>query len=1000
MRTINRQPYSVKQLSYGDIKYKFFNHSNWKGVCDDKNYLSIDQETFADSNNVYVDGEGVLRSRPSLKIMTIEGLQDVVDVWTFGPWQVYQVGSIDSYKLVFRKGDTIAKSNIAVSNEFKLVLADEKIFVFEKNNLSYFDTVTNEFFSNATSKIYVPVTQTVSKGVSTDNESPNVLTTSYITHYLYNQGESMLNISGKTGTVTIGDNVYTLTFQDLTNVVLVKSVRILTTENYMDGEPLVFVNSAAGFTMIGEWNDESGYTLYWSNDDNVFTRLPVLPDQLSKDYTILPAISQSADHVYAVLYKDDGPYAYTIFYAKNTNIVPFNTWTKLTDYFTQAENIVLVSYSKIPALPGTSKSKIKGIVGYYFDEKIYAFSILAYEKDNLTVIPKLCDCMSVNDVKKVLYRNIQYVVSTSSSVPLAILTTYCNKDFFISYVNYTDAKNSARSDYVVRRLSDFTDISGIPSIFKYSTNTSKANWTIIKYAKQIQISAVGKSVSIDILLPKVYKYETSIASQEACQIHRIGFNYTEELYNTLTDYSSIVYSKYIPLPDTVILPVEHSTTAVTDTSNITYYIPILSDVKYIIASYVNNILIYSHLLYSTEPVKLMFNGIPVSIGDYFYIVNENKLYTSKNLGTITVDVTTEGELNFDVFDHETELSNYFVSKGKNLYINAQGQNVEVDDFQWYFPERNIQEFDYEITNLHPISTTEIAVFLRDSIYYVKPTTITLSSIETVAYSYYKSRIPLGCEEGSDVITSYDNKYTMFVTKRGFVAMSYQDFIASEEQALTFLSDEIYDLFNEWNIGGIKLCQYNFWIILYRPGIAKAFIFDMRSNSWWPVEYNSNGKKLIEIDRKLYLLNAGNDSMYYFDKGNDKYYDGNKPETGRINWHLTSQKLHLDAINYYKHIINLTLYGYNYDNKELLTKFNLRVINYRKQTDTNEIKSFESVEYKIELTRTFVKRINYYKVNQVQYILESCRDIDQEDSVPTPLCLTAISLKYLVTGQVR
>ena len=67
MKTINRRPKSVKELSYDNVDYKFFNHNNWKGVCDDKNYLSIDQETFADSNNVYIDDEEVLRSRPSIK---------------------------------------------------------------------------------------------------------------------------------------------------------------------------------------------------------------------------------------------------------------------------------------------------------------------------------------------------------------------------------------------------------------------------------------------------------------------------------------------------------------------------------------------------------------------------------------------------------------------------------------------------------------------------------------------------------------------------------------------------------------------------------------------------------------------------------------------------------------------------------------------------------------------------------------------------------------------
>ena len=137
VRTINRQPYTVKQLDYGDVKYKFFNHSNWKGVCDDKNYLGVDQETFADSKNVYVDSEGLLKSRPSVKqyVMTQSGLQYIYDLWTFGQWTVYEVRSNNVPALIFCKGDKVSQA-LTVEPDFKLVLADEKIFVFEPNNLS------------------------------------------------------------------------------------------------------------------------------------------------------------------------------------------------------------------------------------------------------------------------------------------------------------------------------------------------------------------------------------------------------------------------------------------------------------------------------------------------------------------------------------------------------------------------------------------------------------------------------------------------------------------------------------------------------------------------------------------------------------------------------------------------------------------------------------------------------------------------------------------------
>lgn len=1004
VRTINRQPYTVKQLDYGDIKYKFFNHSNWKGVCDDKNYLGVDQETFADSKNVYVDSEGLLKSRPSVKqyIMTQSGLQYIYDLWTFGQWTVYQVSNHyteglsgkEMCDLIFSNGE-YSTISIPVLWPFKLIQSDGLIFVFSKDALSYYDTINKVWYNytgeKAKNKIYTPVTSVVVKGVSTDNESPNVLTSSYITRYVYENRESVLNIKGKTGTVKIGDYTYTITFDSLTQLTLVTNIRVLTDKNYMDGQPLVFTNSL-GYVLLGEWNDDTGYTLYYSNDELIYIQLPALGNQLDKAHTLLPAISQSTDHVYAVLYKDDGPYAYTIYSNSNAGVIPFMVWTNLAKNFSFNTNeVTKVGYATAPT-GFTQRSVFNGEAGYYLDEKIYGFVMLGAKKEFITGTCIICDCISNGTAV-----NIKYTIVTAGT---SILKTFCNSKYYIRYAFPLDKSAVGIITQMVVKLNTFAEIENLPLLIKYQYNSvtnPRIDTTVIKRSAQVQISAIEGSIFIDIILPT--SYGASGVNTE-CNIRRIGFNYNESLYaSTTLDYSSVSFEKYISLPQDMTFSIEHNSDySITTAEGVTIYYPILSDIKYVFSSYINNIVTYKYFIYSEEAVALLFEGTPAGINKYFYIIKDNILYSSNIKSPLNIDVTTNGELTFDVFDHETELSQFFVSKGKNLYINTQGANVGVDDFKWYFPERNVQEFDYEITNLHPISTTEIAVFLQDSIYYVKPVTTTINGIETIAYSYYKSRIPLGCEEGSDVITSYDNKYTMFVTKRGFVAMSYQDFIASDEQALTFLSDTIYDMFNEWNRGAIKLFQYNFWIILYRTNTGKAFIFDMRSNSWWPIEYNSNVKKFIEIDRKPLLLSGL--YLYKLDTSNDNYFDGNSLKDGRIDWFLSSQKLHLDAINYYKHIVNLTFFGYNYGDKDVNVRFNLRVINYRKQTDTNETKSFSAVDYKIQLTRTFVTRINYYKVNQVQYILESSRDEDAEDKIPVPLSLTAISLKYLVTGQVR
>lgn len=992
MRTINRQPYTVKQLDYDDIKYKFFNHSNWKGVCDDKNYLSVDQETFADSKNIYVDSEGILKSRPSVKLMTQDGLQEIYDIWTFGQWTVYQTGKTS---LVFRKGDKLSNT-LTVNKDFRLILADEKIFVFEPNNLWYVDLTTETVSSiekiDGKDKIYVPVTKYVVLGKETEQESPNILTSSYVTHYDYTKGESITELDGKTGTVKIGNDTYIVTFDDFTELTFVKQIRKLTDKNYINDEPLVFINEGLGYVMIGEWNDDTSYTLYYSNDNVIFQSLPILEGQLSKTYTLLPAISQSKDHVYAVLYKDDGPYAYTIFYAKDTNIIPFLTWTKMIDpdaddtpyTYVYDSDISSADFNKpihISYTYGRLESQsVSGSPGYYYDEKIFGVYLAGYRLlgDNNDILQSVaCHCITYNTSKHTnnkIYAKYQNVRSQ-------LYTVFC-KDYYIAMLSGGPKTSGAYTGMQIMLKCSNTDvITGISMGYESTAQN-------IKYSRQIQFSSVQGIIYCDVLAPRDYTASTE-PEEVMLKLVRCKLSYNETLYeSSTTNYKDYFTKTNINLPDDAKIEITY-----------TYNRPNLFSAKFLISSYLTTCITFKYYMYGNDSVNLLFEGIPSGIiNNDFYIVNNDTLYTSNFDDVIQTDVTTEGELTFDVFDHETELSQFFVSKGKNLYINAQGSNVGADDFQWYFPERNVQEFDYEITNLHPISTTEIAVFLQDSIYYVKPTTVTMNNIETIAYSYYKSRIPLGCEEGSDVITSYDNKYTMFVTKRGFVAMSYQDFIASEEQALTFLSDTIYDVFNKWNKGPIKLFQYNFWIVLYRLDTGYGYIFDMRGNSWWPIEYNSNVKKFIEINRQPLLLSGK--YLFKLDKSNDNYFDGSSLKSGRIDWFLSSQKLHLNAINYYKHIVNLTFFGYNYGDKDINVRFNLRVVNYRKQTDTNETKSFSAVDYKIQLTRTFVTRINYYKVNQVQYILESSRGEDEEDRIPVPLSLTAISLKYLVTGQVR
>ena len=136
-RTFNKPPYTLNTPSNSDIKTYNFIHSNWKGINVDKNFLEVDQETFEDAKNVYVDSEGLLRSRPSSKITHIRTndgvLSNIIDVWVFEHVKIYMTENEEKYKLHIFNSDNILEIN-TVKN-IKLVLVEQKIFVFTENTL-------------------------------------------------------------------------------------------------------------------------------------------------------------------------------------------------------------------------------------------------------------------------------------------------------------------------------------------------------------------------------------------------------------------------------------------------------------------------------------------------------------------------------------------------------------------------------------------------------------------------------------------------------------------------------------------------------------------------------------------------------------------------------------------------------------------------------------------------------------------------------------------------
>jgi hypothetical protein len=130
----------------------------------------------------------------------------------------------------------------------------------------------------------------------------------------------------------------------------------------------------------------------------------------------------------------------------------------------------------------------------------------------------------------------------------------------------------------------------------------------------------------------------------------------------------------------------------------------------------------------------------------------------------------------------------------------------------------------------------------------------------------------------------------------------------------------------------------------------------------------------------------------FDFTSAKYFDMCTVKED-IDWRITSQKLHLNANNNYKHIVNMTFSAVENEDANTSLSINLTVKNYRHFVDEGKEEVFD---YRVQLIRTFVKRLNYAKVREFQYTLR----MDDENAIKLPLSLSAISIKYKIGGQVR
>ena len=1213
IKTFNRTPISVNTPNDKNIKNYFFNHYNWKGMCDDKNILAVDQETFSDCKNVYVDSEGLLRSRPSLKIKTVTytnagneyTLSDILDVWTFNDVTVYLSTSDKKYYLTFvnkNVTDNIQRelkytdSNGESHSYSKVmpILADNKIFIFSEHDFNYYDIEKN-IYATAIDFIYIPTTSVVSGNKTTELDSPNVLTKSYITKYLYDKSTNInfADLVGKEITVEVDGVSYKIKFEYNNELVFVERYSGLgennfsTTDNILgkntENIPLVQASERES-TLVCSYErvlDNKGnisavnWTIYHTLDGITFTLLPPKSKILG-----MPKISR--DGFYAFVFCEDGPWVYSLLdtdgnitgtknYAVWTNLLKAINETKYNEWIDEGFN--LNKHNSVDVYFNQTIS----VNGYFRDDRAFAFTygdglvntdgepryknfycVYCYGSDfykkvifNSTIDTPYTYTPRVSSTKLAIsadtetngtsgvpyYNNITsnnltdvqfvYVNENGATKYTAYLTdlklflnlfspayppgngTSCSGTSIL-FGNYKIADNDGNvidSGPIYNEINVSLDVMSkqgyvqnfTTSYFSFNVDVSITGDATVPQNSHIHVipgtpgssSGSGSYITInagnisgtDVISGNLLEGEPAATAQSMPNLYvafkeqrmSIAVDFTASIPNNVSydNYRGIyrierdntgetrpriIYSKLYPGSVPIVRPPLRDGLII---SNGRYMFTRLEKegekevVKVHTIKYDNDEIVSNHIttVFSEEyvsdlhflnktfvfgdpvpylltknqlftyddytsdavgydPINLLFTCFPIAyfyggnVFDSMYIATANALYISNADKVIELAETTVGETNFILPEVYALLENYYIGIGNKLYISK--SITDNGKFKWYFPEISVQPFDNSITNLQPISNSEVAIFFENEIWHSTFDAETVIDGKQGVYRYYKSKLQAGCKKGSDVLVTYDGKYTIFASNRGLVAMSYQDFIASTEQSLTYLSDNIYDMFINYiteknSLNQIKLYKFGYWIVIYKRDSKDGFVFDTRNNSWWPLSSFDKPTKFVTIDNKVEMLSAGN--MYDLNKSDADYYDYDGEFVNKVSWFVKSQKLHLSALNNYKHIINMTFVSvhdsnilqnseYNIDGLD----FKLQVNCYRKKVDgnINSLDDYVTVNYRVDTIRTYVQRLNYSKINEFQYQLSS----DEENAMDIPLSLNSITIKYKVGGQVR
>ena len=1077
-KTVNRQTFSV-DYDLDDLNQGMFSMTEFKGICDRENDVTVDQSTFSKAENVYVNDNSVLASRAPFKFA--DGEAHIVDELYFGVYglRVYKqvsgstytftiacfthetynnhIDKFSTYQFVYSGTDDITLdipkvTGIQIEDKVFIWFAGQGIIVF--NTAGYYDEASGKnlpFFEDAYKYLYIPAHTLVTNGFESELEAQNFLTDSYIKRYLYNSASqiSTKDIKDKHLSVySIDDggnrnHLYDTIGEDK-NMFSDKHIYIGNPDDYY-----VDVKYVNGVIITLRYH-KTLHTIEISYGTPIFKTVP-MPDNI-----VFRWLKLTEDGLYLV--GTAGSYLYWCAIVSVTS-----DESQLNDEFVWEKEMLDSTFS-------ADSYTRNSVVGRFLSRENYGYiwtRLINTDDFRTNLVIRQGDYVDNFIDERFLWleptEEGQYEDTSRfdfvlrNFAPANPQTYFCYFTFLsteelLGYVYPTNTDNPTRPD----NLSLGTGDVYFGAYIRIDTNIhcigGYCPWLDTDTFAMNRIEDVGYYLSD--LSRTVHETEPIIDITSYFDFrHQRNTMYIDSFYAfspsiTVNDTSSSLSIKYKNASPTQInllnvrddkIFYRYDSNNVCSENHIGFREDDLSGYKLIPWTSLDNV--YAIFYYNnTDIIYLNSDGyLCTSLSNFV----ELEIDTYEN---VTYDDDGNMIINFrpDVPDCFSALGDYYISFATiedgqfRLLMSDTRRDDETNDFLLYLPDTSEQKFSQRITNLHPLADDTMGIFTEDEIWYIQALNLDNESVTRYTKAV-KSKLPVGCRQGNDVITADNGQAILFAVPRGIVYLTPQDFVSTTDRQINYISDAIQNIYNEYYFDSvknsnaheykitipsqIKIMTYSYWICFYRYMDNQILLIDTRSNSWWKwktpypiLKLNNNGNLtvLMQIEKSKdaedYSASLGgvsylycNLSYYlYQDDVLEDYIDGTyviqtsvygerieyQYASPVIDWTFTTQKLHFGAINNYKYIraININTNGEG----KLVAKYTTKA--YR---DLYHPEASVTREIKINDLRTYVNRCN------LLHVVNFALSLSSEDVLMVePLSLNSISVKYEIKGQVR